>query len=98
MIAVVYALLLVFALVGSGVTLRIATSTSETRAVQYATALSAATIVLWLLVTVGSFNVVTYSGGSEFTNSYPSLAVVGVLGVATSVIVLAKGSIELLNE
>jgi len=98
MIAVIYLVLLVSALVGSGITLRIATSTSETRAVRYATALAASTVVLWLLVTIGSFNVVTVSGGSELTHSYPSLGVVGVLGVATSIIVLVKGSIELLND
>ncbi len=98
MIAVIYLVLLVSALVGSGITLRIATSTSETRAVRYATALAASTVVLWLLVTIGSFNVVTVSNGSELTHSYPSLGVVGVLGVGTSIIVLVKGSIELLND
>jgi len=98
MIALIYLVLLVSALVGSGITLRIATSTSETRAVRYATALAASTVVLWLLVTIGSFNVVTVSGGSELTHSYPSLGVVGVLGVGTSIIVLVKGSIELLND
>jgi len=97
MIALVYAIVFISAIVGSGIALRIATSTTEIRRVQFATALSAATAVLWLLVTAGSFNVVVYSGGSEFSNSYPSLGVVGVLGVAISVIVLAKGSIELLN-
>ena len=98
MIAVIYVVLLIAALAGTGVTLRIATSTSQTRAVRYATALAASTVVLWLLVTIGSFNIVTVSGGSELTHSYPSLGAVGVLGVALSTLVLVKGSVELLNE
>jgi hypothetical protein len=94
----IFLVLLAAALVGTAIALRIATTTRSRDGVEFATVLSAGTTPLWLLVTISAFNVVTVSGGSEFANSYPSLGVLGVLGVGVSVLVLAKGSIELLGD
>lgn len=93
----IFLVLLVAALVGTAVALRLATTTSRRANVEFATGLSAGTALVWLLVTIAAFNVVTVSGGTQFTNSYPALGVVGVLGVGVSVLILAKGSIELLG-
>lgn len=93
----IYVLLLAAALLGTAAALRLATQVASRQGVEYATGLSAATAVVWLLVTIASFNVVSVSGGTEFTNSYPSLGVLGVLGVGVSVLILGKGSLELLD-
>ena len=94
----IFLVLLVAALVGTGIALRLATTVTTDSGVAYAVGLSAATTVLWLLVTVSAFNITTASGGTEFQHSYPSLAVIGVLGVGVSIVVLGKGSIELLDS
>lgn len=94
----IYLLLLAAAFVGTAAALRLALNTRNTAGVEYATGLSAGTFVVWLLVTISSFQVVTVSNGTEITNSYPGLAVVGVLGTAVSLVILAKGSLELLGD
>ena len=94
----IYLVLLVTSLVGTAVALRLSTTVRSRSGIQYATTLSAALVGLWLLVVVSSFNVVSVSGGSEFTNSYPGLAAVGVIGAGVSIVILGKGSIELLGE
>jgi uncharacterized protein GlcG (DUF336 family) len=47
---------------------------------------------------VSAFNVVTVSGGSTITNSYPSLGALGVIGAGVSTLILGKGSLTLLNQ
>jgi len=94
----IFLLLLGAALVGTTVALRVATTTSRRQGVTFATGLSAGTVAIWLLVTISAFNVVTVSGGSEFVHSYPGLGVIGVVGVGVSVLILGKGSLELLND
>lgn len=93
----IFVLLLAAALVGTGAALRLSMTVRDEAGVQFATALSAGTAALWLLVTVSSFNVLTVSGGSSITNSYPSLGALGVVGVGASILILGKGSLTLLN-
>jgi hypothetical protein len=94
----IFLVLLSASLIGTAVALRLGTTTSRESGVQFATALSGGLTGMWLLVTIAAFNVVSVSNGSELTHSYPGLAVLGVLGVGVSVLVLAKGSIELLGD
>lgn len=97
MLLAIFAVLLVSALVGTGVALRLSTRVRDRQGVLFATGLSAGTLVVWLLVTVSAFNVVTVSNGVEVTNSYPSLGALGVLGVGVSTLILGKGSLQLLQ-
>lgn len=93
-----FAILFTASLVGTAVALRLSTTARSESGVGYATALSGGLTALWLLVIISSFNVVTVSNGTELTHSYPGLAVVGVLGTGVSLLILAKGSIELLGD
>jgi uncharacterized protein GlcG (DUF336 family) len=93
-----FALLLAVAFLGTTVALRLGLTVSDDAGVQFATALSAGALVVWLLVTVSAFNVVTVSGGSTITNSYPSLGALGVIGAGVSTLILGKGSLTLLNQ
>jgi len=93
----IFLVLLAGALVGTAIALRLATSTTDRQAVEFATGLAAGTAATWLLVTVAAFNVVSVSGGTEITHSYPSLGAFGVLGVGVSTLILGKGSLELLG-
>lgn len=93
----IFLLLLGVALVGTAIALRLSTTVSREQDVMFATGLAAGTAAIWLLVTISAFEVVTVSGGSELSNSYPSLGVLGVLGVGVSVLILGKGSLELLD-
>lgn len=93
----IFVLLLGAAFVGTAAALRLSTTVRDQSGVQFATALSAGTLAVWLLVTVAAFNVVTVSGGTEISNSYPGLGALGVVGVGVSTLILAKGSLELLR-
>jgi hypothetical protein len=94
----IYAILLTASLVGTAVALRMSTTVRTDSGIRYATTLSGGLTGLWLLVTVTSFNVVSVSNGTEITHSYPGLAVVGVLGTGVSILILGKGSLELLGQ
>jgi len=94
----IFVLLLGVAFLGTAAALRLSTTVRDQAGVQFATGLSAGTLAVWLLVTVSAFNVVTISGGSTITNSYPSLGALGVVGVGVSTLILAQGSLELLRE
>jgi hypothetical protein len=94
----IYAILLAASLVGTAVALRLSTTVRAESGIRFATALSGGLTGLWLLVTITSFNVVSVSNGSEIAHSYPGLAVIGVLGTGVSILILAKGSIELLGQ
>lgn len=93
----IFVLLLGVGLVGTAIALRTATSTTRRQGIAFATGVAAGLVVVWLLVTIGAFNVVSVSGGTELTHSYPGLGVLGVVGVGVSVLILGKGSLELLN-
>jgi uncharacterized protein GlcG (DUF336 family) len=93
-----FALLLAVAFVGTAVALRLGLTVRDEAGVQFATALSAGALVVWLLVTISAFNVVTVSGGSTITNSYPGLGALGVAGAGVSTLILGKGSLTLLNQ
>jgi hypothetical protein len=93
----IFLVLLAAGLVGTAAALRLATRVSDRQGVAFATGLGAGCVVVWLLVSISAFNVVTVSNGSELTHSYPSLGVLGVLGVGVSILVLGKGSLELLQ-
>lgn len=92
-----YAILLTASLVGTAVALRLSTTVRSESGIGYATALSGGLTGLWILVTITSFKVVSISNGTEITHSYPGLAVVGVLGTGVSILILGKGSLELLG-
>lgn len=94
----IFLVLLAAALVGTAAALRLATSVSRRQDIMFATALSGGTVFVWLLVTISAFNVVSVSNGSELANSYPSLGVLGVVGVGVSILIAGKGSLELLNN
>jgi uncharacterized protein GlcG (DUF336 family) len=94
----IFVLLLGAAFVGTAAALRLSTTVSDQSGVQFATALSAGTLAVWLLVTVSAFNVVTVSGGSTITNSYPSLGALGVVGAGVATLILGKGSLTLIDQ
>jgi hypothetical protein len=94
----IFALLLAVAFVGTAVALRLGLTVRDEAGIQFATALSAGALVVWLLVTVSAFTGVTVSGGSTITNSYPSLGALGVIGAGVSTLILGKGSLTLLNQ
>lgn len=94
----IFILLLASALAGTASALRLATSVRERSGVLLSVGLAAGSVVLWLLVTISAFNVVSVSNGTELVNSYPSLGVLGVLGVGVSVLILGRGSLELLGD
>ena len=83
----IFLLLFGAALIGTGVALRTATTTQRRQGVAFATGIGGGSVALWLLVTIGT----------EITHSYPGLAVLGIVGVGVSMLVLAKGSLELLR-
>jgi|SRR6056297_925206 len=93
----IFLVLLSASLIGTGIALRMATTVSRRNDVLFATALGGGMALMWLLVAISAFSVVTVSGGSTITNSYPSLGVVGVVGVGVSITILGKGSLELLQ-
>ena len=93
----IFVVLLIAALAGTAAALRLSLRVRDRQGVGYATGLAAGTLVVWLLVTVSAFNVVTVSGGTELTYSYPALGVFGVLGVGVSTLILGKGSLTLLR-
>jgi len=93
----IFVLLLAVGLVGTAIALRLGLTASRESGVEFATGLAGGTAAVWLLVTIASFNVVTVSGGTTITNSYPSLGVFGVVGVGVSILIFGKGSLELLN-
>lgn len=93
----IFVLLLAGALVATGVALRMATTVRNRSGVAYSVGLAAGSVVLWLLVTSSAFSVTTISDGQELTHSYPSLGVVGVLGVGVSVLIVGRGAIELMD-
>jgi len=94
----IFVTLLVAALVASGVAIRIAMRSRGTPAVRFATVAAAAAVFLWVLVGIGSFNVVIVSNGAEIQNSYPALGTLGLAGTAANVAVVAKGAITLLGD
>jgi len=93
----IFVVLLIAALAGTAAALRLSLRVRDRQGVGYATGLAAGTLVVWLLVTVSAFNVVTVSNGTELTYSYPALGVFGVLGVGVSTLILGKGSLTLLR-
>jgi len=93
----IFVLLLAVGLVATGLAVRGATSARTQSEVEFATAAGGGGVGVWLLTTIGAFNVVSVSNGTEITHSYPGLAVLGVVGIGVSMLVLAKGSLELLR-
>lgn len=93
----IYLLLLAVAFVGTAAAFRLSTTVNDRSGELFATGVSAGTLVVWLLVSVSSFNVVTISGGSSIANSYASLGALGVIGAAVSTLILGKGSLTLLD-
>ena len=94
----IFIVLLAGALAATGYALRLATSVNDRSGIAFSVGLASGGLVLWLLVTVSAFNVVVVEGGNENVFSYPSLGVLGVLGVGVSVLIVGRGSIELLAD
>jgi hypothetical protein len=54
--------------------------------------------LLWAMWAVGALSVTTYSGGSEFTNSHPELAVLGVALAMVPGYLALTGPIDLIGR
>lgn len=93
----IFALLLVAAIVASALALFVGLTRSSETAVQISMISAAASAVFWSLVIVGAFNVETISNGSVITRSYPSLGGVGVAGAGLAILVVYRGSVEVLG-
>jgi hypothetical protein len=93
----IFLLLLAAAMVATGVALRLAVSTRQRDGVATAVGLSAGAAALWLLISTSALNVVTVSNGVEIVHSYPSLGIFGVVGVGVSVLIMGRGSVELIG-
>lgn len=93
----IFLLLMAAAMIATGIALRLAVSVSDRDGVATAIGLSAGGLVLWLLISISALNVVTVSNGTELTHSYPSLGILGVLGVGVSVLIMGRGSLELIG-
>lgn len=55
----------------------------------------------WIVWSLSSFNVISYSNGTEFTSSYPALAYLGFAGGAIMLLFVIKaflGQLEPLEE
>ena len=59
---------------------------------------SAVVLVLWGIIAMSSFNVVTYSGGSEFSQSYEFMAWLAVGGGAIGLYSLFQASLREIEE
>lgn len=92
-----FGLLFACALVTTFVILKVGMDGRSSRRASFLVALSAAGILLWGLVSMSAFEVVTVSNGTELTYSYPSLAVVGVIGAAVCLYSLAKSAVETIS-
>lgn len=59
---------------------------------------SAVSLVLWGVFIQASFDVITYSGGTQFSHSYPELAMLGVIGGALSFLTLFRAALATIEE
>lgn len=55
-------------------------------------------VVLWGVFIQSSFGVITVSGGSTFSHSYPELAVLGVAGAGVALVGMFKGALATLDQ
>lgn len=60
--------------------------------------LSALGVILWGLVAMFAFSVVSYSGGQEFTHEIPELAFVAVIGGGIMLLSLLQATVQSINE
>lgn len=101
MIIEIYRILLVTAILGTAITL-IAGVKGGVRGVEIGPRMgivaSTAVFILWGLVAINSFNVTVFSGGSEFTRSYASVAWVAVAGAGVSLISMLQATLEEINN
>ena len=93
----IFVVLLLAALVSSAIALFIGLTRISDTAVQASMISAAASGVFWMLTVVGAFNVETISNGSTLTRSYPSLGAVGVAGIGLAILVIYRGSVEVLG-
>ena len=93
----IFLVVLAAALVGTGVALRMATRVRDRSGILFSVGLAAGSLVMWLLVTVSAFSVTTVSNGTEITHSYPSLGILGVLGVGVTVLIVGRGAIAVIE-
>jgi|APHM01.1.fsa_nt_gi hypothetical protein len=89
--------LLVTAIVSSAISLSVGMTRASDTAVQVSMVSAAGSGVFWLLSMVGAFRVETISNGSVITRSYPGVATLGVVGLGLAVLVIYRGSIEVLQ-
>jgi hypothetical protein len=94
---VIFVVLLLAALVSSAIALFIGLTRISETAIHASMIAAGASAVFWMITVVGAFNVETISNGSVLTRSYPSLGAVGVAGIGLAVLVIYRGSVEVLG-
>lgn len=101
MIASIYVVLLLTAIVGTAFVIRVGAE-GDVGGVELSMrtgiVASAAVLVLWGLVAINSFEIVTYSNGTEFANSYPQLAWIAVAGGAIALYSMLQATLEEIQE
>ena len=92
-----FALLFAAALVATFVVFSVGMRRNSDAAARLVLVVSAGAIVLWGVTAMSAFEVVTVSNGTEFQNSYPSLAVLSALGGAANLFALYQSAIRTLD-
>lgn len=93
----IFLLLFASALVATFLVLKLGTDRRGADVATMLFALSAGAMMLWMLVAMTSFSVITVSNGTEHQYSYPSLAAVAALGAAINLFAFAKAAIETID-
>lgn len=93
----IFLLLLASALVTTFLVLKLGTSKRSANVATLLFALAAGGMLLWMLVAITAFDVVTISDGVEYRDSYPSLAAVGALGVGVNLFAFGKAAVETID-
>lgn len=93
----IFLLLLATAFVTTFLVLKLGTDRQGADVATLLFALSAGGMLVWILVAMTAFDVVTISDGIEYQHSYPSLAAMAALGAGVNLFAFAKASIETID-
>ena len=93
----IWLLLFAAALVSTFVVIKVGTERSDAQAATLVFVLGAAGAVVWGIVSMSAFELVSLDGGTEHTYSYPSLAVLAVIGAGINLFAMAKAAIETID-
>jgi len=101
MILQIYSILLVVAFIATGGVLWVGSQGgvgSMRVGSRMGIVLSAGTFLLWGLLAIESFEIVTMSGGSEFSNSYSQLAWLCAGGAMISLLSMFQASVQEIKD